>query len=298
MHYLYSTLILVMDQFTKIFPYWIVGLIAGSIISVFGSVKITEFASGMTSTKLRPGNLIFAALLGAASPVCMYGTIPLIAALGRKQIPQYLLAAFMVSSILINPNLFIFSFALGIPIALLRLSMCLLAGIIAGLMVYIFFRKQQFFCFDGFERKSNPKTPTFKGLLADVDKAIMITAPYFLAGILLSALFERFVPKDIFTSLFFGNKKLGVVIAASLGVPVYVCGGGTIPLLKAWLDMGMSPGAAVAFMISGAATKITNLSAVKIILGIRNFVLYILFNMLFALLSGWLIDIIYKFCKR
>lgn len=82
-------------------------------------------------------------------------------------------------------------------------------------------------------------------------------------------------------------------MAASLGIPVYVCGGGTIPLLLAWLDAGMSPGSAVAFMITGPATKITNLSAVKIILGIRNFSFYIAFNIIFAIMTGVIVDMLY-----
>jgi uncharacterized membrane protein YraQ (UPF0718 family) len=52
----------------------------------------------------------------------------------------------------------------------------------------------------------------------------------------------------------------------------------------------MSMGAASAFMITGPATKITNLGAVKIVLGMRNYLLYILFTVLFALLSGIVVD--------
>jgi uncharacterized membrane protein YraQ (UPF0718 family) len=48
----------------------------------------------------------------------------------------------------------------------------------------------------------------------------------------------------------------------------------------------MSMGAAAAFMITGPATKITNLGAVKIVLGIKRFVLYILFAVVFAYVSG------------
>jgi uncharacterized membrane protein YraQ (UPF0718 family) len=79
-------------------------------------------------------------------------------------------------------------------------------------------------------------------------------------------------------------------MAATIGVPLYVCGGGTIPLLRAWMDTGMSMGSAAAFMITGPATKITNLGAVKIVLGLKNFILYLFFTILFALLSGLLID--------
>jgi uncharacterized membrane protein YraQ (UPF0718 family) len=79
-------------------------------------------------------------------------------------------------------------------------------------------------------------------------------------------------------------------MAATVGVPLYVCGGGTIPLLQAWMQNGMSMGAAASFMISGPAMKITNLGALKIVLGIKHFVFYLLFAVSFALLSGLAID--------
>jgi uncharacterized membrane protein YraQ (UPF0718 family) len=56
------------------------------------------------------------------------------------------------------------------------------------------------------------------------------------------------------------------------------------------MQSGMTLGAASAFMIAGPAMKITNLGAVKIILGIKHFLLYLLFAVLFALLSGFVID--------
>jgi uncharacterized membrane protein YraQ (UPF0718 family) len=80
-------------------------------------------------------------------------------------------------------------------------------------------------------------------------------------------------------------------MAATIGVPLYACGGGTIPLLQWWLGDGMSMGAACAFMITGPATKITNLGAVKIVLGLKRFLLYIAFTMVFAFVSGFLVDL-------
>lgn len=75
-------------------------------------------------------------------------------------------------------------------------------------------------------------------------------------------------------------------MAATIGVPLYACGGGTIPLLIQWLADGMSMGSAAAFMITGPATKITNLETMKIVLGVRRFVFYIASMILFALLTG------------
>ncbi|MCD8084155.1 MAG: permease [Clostridiales bacterium] len=110
-------------------------------------------------------------------------------------------------------------------------------------------------------------------------------------GIVLSAVFQRYVPQDMMTNLFGGNEAWGVLMAATIGVPLYACGGGTIPLLQAWLSDGMSLGSAAAFMITGPATKITNLGAVKIVLGMKRFLLYIAFVLIFAFVTGLAINI-------
>lgn len=80
-------------------------------------------------------------------------------------------------------------------------------------------------------------------------------------------------------------------MAATIGVPLYACGGGTIPLLQQWLSSGMSMGSASAFMITGPATKITNLGALKIVLGIRRFFLYLAFVMLFSFVTGLIVNL-------
>lgn len=64
------------------------------------------------------------------------------------------------------------------------------------------------------------------------------------------------------TGVFGGNEAFGILMAATIGVLLYACGGGTIPLLQAWLMDGMSLGGAAAFIITGPAMKITNLGAV------------------------------------
>ena len=92
--------------------------------------------------------------------------------------------------------------------------------------------------------------------------------------------------------LFGGSEAWGVLMAATIGVPLYACGGGTVPLLRGWLAAGMSTGSAAAFMLTGPATKITNLGALKIAMGWKRFLLYILFVMLFSLISGLAVDLI------
>ena len=128
--------------------------------------------------------------------------------------------------------------------------------------------------------------------LKNLARNVRATGWYFLAGIALSALFQRYVPADTVAGLFGGNEAFGVLMAATIGVPLYACGGGTIPLLQAWLMDGMSLGSAAAFMITGPATKITNLGAVKIVLGMKRFVLYLLFVMVFSLVTGMAVNLV------
>ena len=80
-------------------------------------------------------------------------------------------------------------------------------------------------------------------------------------------------------------------MAATIGVPLYTCGGGTIPLLQQWLYDGMSLGSAAAFMVTGPATKITNLGALKIVLGMRGFCLYLAYVMAFSFLTGLAVNL-------
>ncbi len=117
-------------------------------------------------------------------------------------------------------------------------------------------------------------------------------APYWALGILLTALYQIHIPSDFVSGLFGKNEGFGVLMAATIGVPLYMCGGGTIPLLQQWLVDGMSMGSAAAFMITGPATKITNLGAMKIVLGWRRFIIYILFTMVFAWVTGMIVNLL------
>jgi uncharacterized membrane protein YraQ (UPF0718 family) len=164
---------------------------------------------------------------------------------------------------------------------------------VAGLCIRVFCKKRNFFTFTGFGAPVNRDTDPnpFMRLLKNIGRNVKATALYFVIGVALSALFQRYVPPDAMARLFGrGHRGFGLLMAATIGVPLYACGGGTIPLLAGWLQTGMSMGSAAAFMITGPATKITNLGAVKIILGMRNFILYIAFTILFALASGLVVD--------
>lgn len=270
-------------------------MVIGSLVSVFAKDQIHNCFDRLKDKKWGVWGVVPASLLGIASPLCMYGTIPIAASFSNHGMRHDWLAAFMMSSVLLNPQLLLYSTALGTGAVMVRLVSCTVCGIAAGVVIHLFYGRKPFFDFTGFEpRASHDTDPNlFMRFLKNLGRNIWATALYFLLGVLLSALFQRYVPADGFAEIFGkSNEGFGVLMAVTIGVPLYACGGGTIPLPKQWLVSGMSMGSAAAFMITGPATKITNLGALKIVLGIKRFVLYLVFVMAFSLVTGLIVNLI------
>lgn len=275
-------------QLEQVFFYWVLGMVIGSAISVFGKGKIHSAFQALGKKKTGVLGLIPASLLGIVSPLCMYGTIPIAASFSQKGMKDDMLAAFMMSSVLLNPQLLITSGILGPVAVAVRFLSGFLVGVGAGLCVRFFYKDRSYFNFNGFSESAGRDTdpnPMVR-FLKNLGRNIRATAPWFLVGVLLSALFQRYVPADAFAELFGEQEGFGVL----LGVPLYACGGGTVPLLQQWLASGMSMGSAAAFMVTGPATKITNLGALKIVLGAKRFALYMVYVILISLVIGLAVD--------
>ena len=282
-------------QFRQIFFYWALGIFIGSVVSVFLKKQIHSCMSALRDKKIGLWGILPASALGILSPLCMYGTIPIAASFSKSGMREDWIAAFMMSSILLNPQLFFYSFALGTEIAVLRLAVSFMGGCIAGILVHLFFNKQNFYKFTEFELPENRDRDSniVLRLLKNIWRNVKVTFPYFLLGVMLTALYQRYIPSQWVVGLFGYNQGLGALMAAALGVPLYTCEGGTIPLISAWLGEGMSKGSAMAFMIAGPATKLTNLGAVKIVLGMRNFILYLFFSVLMSTAFGIVINLFF-----
>lgn len=234
-------------QLDQILDFWLLGMLIGSAVSVFGKERIRRLFRGLSQSRAGLFGLVPACLLGIASPLCMYGTIPIAASFAAKGMREDWLAAFMTASILLNPQLIIYSAALGEDALAVRVLSCFLCGIAAGLLVYAFYTRKgrPFFRFGSFGGPEDHDTDPnlFLRYVKNVGRNVRATGGWFFMGILLSALFQRYIPAEAFAELFGpGNEGFGVLLAATVGVPLYVCGGGTIPLLQTWLAGGHEPG--------------------------------------------------------
>jgi uncharacterized membrane protein YraQ (UPF0718 family) len=88
-------------QIRQIAPYWALGIVLGSAVSVFGKKYIHGAFAKIGQRKMGWLGVIPASLLGIASPLCMYGTIPIAASFSEQGVKDDYLAAFMMSSILL-----------------------------------------------------------------------------------------------------------------------------------------------------------------------------------------------------
>lgn len=119
-------------QLRQIFGYWVLG----SCVSVFLKDRIHGVLRSMSQSRMGLWGIVPASLLGIASPLCMYGTIPLAASFSRSGMWDEWLASFVMCSILLNPQLILYSTALGTTALVVRIVSCFLCGIAAGLLIW------------------------------------------------------------------------------------------------------------------------------------------------------------------
>ena len=170
-------------QFTQIAGYYLFGIVSGSLISVFLKKRILSAMEAVGRYSDGFLALVLSSAFGIASPLCMYGTIPIAASLAKGGICHPALASFMMSSILLNPQLIVYSAALGSTALAVRILSCFVCGITAGVAVKLSGR--ELFCFSVMEerqdRDSDPRL--WLRYLKNLGRNVKATGPYFLAVI-------------------------------------------------------------------------------------------------------------------
>jgi len=110
-----------------------------------------------------------------------------------------------------------------------------------------------------------------------------------LFGLLLAGLISALLPEDFFTQ-YLGNQWLALVAVTLVAVPLYVCSTGSIPFAYALIAAGLSPGAALVFLIAGPATNTATVATMWKILGRSTTVLYIVTLVVTAWICGLVFD--------
>lgn len=114
--------------------------------------------------------------------------------------------------------------------------------------------------------------------------------PLFLAFAAIGFLINRFVPAVWVTAIFGAKNIFAVPIAAIVGLPLYVNGSAAIPLMNSLMQAGVSPGAMLAFMITGPGTSAGVIAGVSSILKPRAIAFYIVCLMIGGIVLGYAYD--------
>jgi uncharacterized membrane protein YraQ (UPF0718 family) len=113
-----------------------------------------------------------------------------------------------------------------------------------------------------------------------------------LAGLIAAALISTLVPDDFFVEKL-GTGILAMVVMMFLGMPVYVCATASVPVAAAMMAKGLTPGAAMVFLMTGPATNAASLVTIWKSLGGRTAIIYMLTVAGCALLAGITLDYIF-----
>ena len=117
-------------------------------------------------------------------------------------------------------------------------------------------------------------------------------ALWFFAGLIMAGLITALIPDGVMAG-YLGGGLHSMLIMLVIGVPIYICATASTPLAAALILKGVSPGAALVFLLAGPATNITSLSTMYGILGRKSTFRYLVVLSVFALLFGLMVDQIY-----
>ena len=236
------------------------------------------------------------AMLGIVSPLCTYGTVPLVLHLLRSGVPVAPLATFLSASSLMNPQLFLITWGgLGPKMAVARLVVVFGFGLLVGGALHVLpphLSVQPLLQRDHREHGKHGHPFKLKAFAVDSFRTLEFVGFYVLLGVLIGAAIEVLVPGRWIFLIFGTGGWVQILVAALFGLPLYACGGGTIPVVEALLGQGMAKGAALAFLIAGPATRIPPLMALATIVRPVLIVLYVIVLLAYSVVAGLLYGLV------
>jgi len=290
--------------------YILFGMVVGGLLKVFLSPSFVADHLG----KGKFSSVIKAALFGIPIPLCSCGVLPAAASLKRQGANNGATTAFLISTPESGVDSMAITYALLDPImTVARPVSAFVTAVAAGISENLLqTQKEEDWdriidrscpidnCCDGTEcpPEEHARHHTFReklwsGLKFAVDDLWGDLAGWFFAGLLLAGVITASIPQDLMTQ-YLGGGLHSMLIMLVVGIPMYICATASTPVAAALILKGVSPGAALVFLLVGPATNITSLSVLFGLLGKRATAIYLVILSLFAVLSGLALDAIYS----
>ena len=286
---------------------------AGTLPFIAAAVLLIAYLRATGTTALvarafegRETRMIFlAALVGGLAPFCACEVIPFIAALLAIGAPLSAIMAFWLSSPVIDPPAaLITAAALGWDFAFGKAAAAVAIGLFGGFGVRLLVRRHAFTaplredaaggcgaCGGTLETgeivwrfwREPLRAGTFRSEALENARFLVkwLAFAYLIQGLLVT-----YVPAALIAGLVGGTGVGPVVIGALVGTPAYLNGYAAPALVAGLMEQGMSAGAALAFMVSGAVTCVPSMVAVWSLVRWQVFAAYVGFGVAGAVLSG------------
>ncbi len=117
-------------------------------------------------------------------------------------------------------------------------------------------------------------------------------AGWFFIGLILAGLITVLIPDDVFGK-YLGSGLPAMLLMLAVGIPLYICATASTPIAAALILKGVSPGAALVFLLAGPATNIASLTVLTGVLGKRATAIYLSAIAVCAVVFGLVVDQVY-----
>ena len=296
-----DSLVFTLDAIVGVAPFLLASIgIAAYAKASSADALIARAFSGRALTMI-----VMASVVGALSPFCSCGVIPLIAALLAMGVPLAPVMAFWLASPLMDPSMFLLtSGTLGLEFAVFKTGAAIAVGFIGGGGIYLLMRTGaftqplRFDAGDGGCGGSTVRAPkpivwrfwTEEGRRQTFGKNALentlflgkwLTIAFFLESLMLA-----YLPAETVTQWLGGDGWLTILGATLIGVPAYLNGFAALPLVNGLIEQGMSPGAGMAFLIAGGVSSFPAAIAVWALARPPVFIAYLAFAFIGAFLLG------------
>jgi hypothetical protein len=296
-------------------PWLLLGLIFAGLLKVYFPQKHIDKFLGKSDFK----SSVNASLLGIPMPLCSCGVIPTGISFFKNGASKGATNSFLISTPQTGVDSIFATYSmLGWPFALLRPIVAFVTGVVGGALTNWLIKekpvkptspfagfkidavslgKKDTTCNDDSCDCEEPKVEDNRhSLVRAADYAfvelLQDIAKWLILGFLVAALISVALPDDFFSS-FQGLGLIEILVVLAASVPIYVCATGSIPIAAVLLMKGVSPGAALVFLMAGPATNVATMTVLGKTMGRKSLAIYlstiVIGAIVFGLLTNWLI---------
>lgn len=224
--------------------------LAGLVAGLMPEAPVRWLRRGGPATQALRGMAV-----GLPLPLCSCGVVPVYTSLLQRGVPAAAAMAFFVATPELGLDAILLSWPLlGEELTLLRVAAAALVAWLVGWLVGGRVRDREVVAVDDGGARGTLGQRLVAGLRTGFGELVDTTAPWIGLGLVLAAMITPWIDPGALTGI---PGPLQVVVFAVIGVPLYVCASGATPLVAALLAKGLSPGAALAFLLTGPATNAT-----------------------------------------